>query len=217
MINPQPFNRVAGFLYIITMKLHNVGKNREKKRLTIKEEKFVYHYLATGNATKAAIMAGYPEKAAGNTAHTVKTRPHVRKAIEEGRKDIMKMAGITPLGVALELKSVGFSNIGDFKKGWAEVEEFDKIPLELKKCLSAIEYTTMKTEEGHERTVVKFKMHDKLKALEMINKMFGLNREQGEVNVNVSGEGLTVITDSEETTEDLNQLKEELGGDFENE
>ena len=53
-------------------------------KLTIKQDKFVKAYLLNGgNATQAAIDAGYSENTAGEMGHENLKKPQIKKAIEK--------------------------------------------------------------------------------------------------------------------------------------
>lgn len=65
-------------------------------KLTPKQKKFVKYYKELGNGTKAAILAGYSEKAAAQQAYENLNKPHVLRilndAVEEAEgviRDIM--------------------------------------------------------------------------------------------------------------------------------
>jgi phage terminase small subunit len=54
--------------------------------LTAKEERFVPEYLVDGNATRAAIAAGYSERTAARIGSELLTKPHIKAAIAKGLK-----------------------------------------------------------------------------------------------------------------------------------
>ena len=54
--------------------------------LSVREERFVEEYLATGCGSQAAKKAGYSEKSAKMLAWRLKKRPRVQKAIQLGRE-----------------------------------------------------------------------------------------------------------------------------------
>lgn len=51
--------------------------------LTARQEKFVEHYRISGNATDAAIKAGYSKKTAAVTGHENLRKPNIQKALAE--------------------------------------------------------------------------------------------------------------------------------------
>lgn len=58
------------------------------KKLTAKERAFVERYLVDGNATQAAIRAGYSAKTAAAIASENLRKPHIADAIETARKPL---------------------------------------------------------------------------------------------------------------------------------
>lgn len=52
---------------------------------TLKQERFVAEYLIDGNATQAAIRAGYSERTARFSGHENLTKPYIAAAVESAR------------------------------------------------------------------------------------------------------------------------------------
>lgn len=72
-------------------------ENKVELKLRGKQIRFVLEYIANeGNATKAAIAAGYSHGCARQIASENLSKPHVKKAIEKHEKAIAIAAGITP-------------------------------------------------------------------------------------------------------------------------
>lgn len=59
--------------------------------MTLKQDRFITEYLATGNGTQAAIKAGYSPKRADQQAYENLRKPEIQKAI----KDRFNEQGIT--------------------------------------------------------------------------------------------------------------------------
>lgn len=59
-----------------------------KQKLTVKQKKFADEYVKTGNATKAAIEAGYAEKTAREIGKENLTKPYIKEYIESRMKEI---------------------------------------------------------------------------------------------------------------------------------
>lgn len=53
------------------------------EKLTVKQEKFIDYYVRTGNATQAAISAGYSPKTAYSIGNENLNKPEIKKVIEE--------------------------------------------------------------------------------------------------------------------------------------
>src|SRR5262245_50477210 len=86
--------------------------------LTPKRRRFVEEYLVDGNATQAAIRAGYSKKTAYSIGHETLNIPEVaaeisRRQVEVNQKIAAKFE-ITKEKIAEELAKLGFSNMLDF-------------------------------------------------------------------------------------------------------
>lgn len=66
-------------------------------KLTPKQQAFADYYIQTGNATEAAIQAGYSEKTAKQTGYENLTKPYIQQYIEEKQKELEsnRLADIT--------------------------------------------------------------------------------------------------------------------------
>ena len=58
------------------------------KKLTPKQKAFCDYYIETGNATEAAIKAGYSEKTAKVTGYENLTKPYLKAYIDERMKEL---------------------------------------------------------------------------------------------------------------------------------
>lgn len=74
-----------------------------KPGITDKQERFIAEYLVDGNATRAAIAAGYSERTAARIGSELLARPHVRAAVTEGRKRIAAKLELTAEKVLTDL------------------------------------------------------------------------------------------------------------------
>ena len=150
--------------------------------LTPKQKAFVQEYLVDLNATQAAIRAGYSTKTAYSIGQENLNKLEIQAAIQKAQQERIKRTQITQDMVVRELAKLGFSNIGKYAK-W----EGDKVTLinseELSEddlaCVSEISQNA--TQNGNS---VRFKLHDKRAALELLGRHLGMFRD----NVNHTGE-----------------------------
>ncbi|MBY9078292.1 terminase small subunit [Paenibacillus sp. HN-1] len=63
-------------------------------KLTEKQKRFADHFVETGNATEAAVLAGYSAKTAKETGYENLTKPHIREYIDAriAEKDSARIA-----------------------------------------------------------------------------------------------------------------------------
>ena len=65
-------------------------------KLTEKQKRFVEAYIETGNATKAALMAGYSKKTAYSIGNENLKKPEIKYAIDRRMKEIEEGKTATP-------------------------------------------------------------------------------------------------------------------------
>jgi len=166
--------------------------------LTDKQKRFCEEYVIDWNATRAAKVAGYSENTAQVIGSENLSKPIIKQYIEEIQKDLGKLCGVSAARNVLELKKIAYSNISDFKDGWMTEKDFDELTEDQKAALSEIQYSS-KTFPGGEENIVKFKLHDKQKAIEGLNKMLGFNSpEKSEIELvgtMTESERLSMIAD----------------------
>ena len=71
-----------------------------------RHQAFVRHYLETGNATKAAILAGYSEKSAAAAGSRLLTNPEVRGAIDTALLRQAELSGISATYVLEGIRAI---------------------------------------------------------------------------------------------------------------
>jgi phage terminase small subunit len=186
-----------------------VGK---KRKLTPKQKLFVKEYLIDLNATQAAIRAGYSEKTAYRTGADNLKKPQIQAELEKAMKAREKRTEITQDRVLKELAKIGFADIKDFLSYRTEKTVVD-VDADGTEIIGYQQIINAKSSDEVDGTVIsevslardgtfKFKLQDKIKALEMMCKHLGMfidKREiSGNINVNNPLEGLT--------TEEIRQL-----------
>lgn len=146
--------------------------------LTAKQSIFVDEYLIDGNATRAAIAAGYAEGSARVTGCRLLANPNIAKAIAKAQEARSKRTEITADKVLRELAKLGFSNMEDF----ASVDEKGGATLNLKdisrdQFAAVTELTTDSI--GEVVTRMKIKLADKRANLELLGKHLGMFKPVG--------------------------------------
>lgn len=184
----------------------------KKRKLTPKQKLFVKEYLIDLNATQAAIRAGYSEKTAYRTGADNLKKPQIQAELEKAMKAREKRTEITQDRVLKELAKIGFADIKDFLSYRTEKTVVD-VDADGTEIIGYQQIINAKSSDEVDGTVIsevslardgtfKFKLQDKIKALEMMCKHLGMfidKREiSGNINVNNPLEGLT--------TEEIRQL-----------
>lgn len=99
---------------LIAENRHRAGKDA----LTVTEKRFISHYLANGgNATQAAIDAGYCPNASLKTmyreSHRLKTRPQVQAVLKEIEAKEIKGFGDMVKSIIIRAQEIAWANKGD--------------------------------------------------------------------------------------------------------
>lgn len=92
--------------------------------LTPKQKRFVDEYLVDGNATQAAIRAGYSSKTAGSIGQENLTKPEISSLIAAAQKALQQKAQITAKDVVQ-----GFIDIWKNSTQLVECKEKDGSPI----------------------------------------------------------------------------------------
>lgn len=158
-------------------------RHMPSQSLTMKEELFCIEYCKDWNAYRAAIAAGYAPKTANNATCQILKKDKIKKRIDKVKNNILEAAGISALSVALEYKKIAFSNPADLFESWGKVKDFDSLTDEQKASLADIKVSE-KSYGNVKEQIVQFKLHDKLKALDGLAKLLGLNEAEKTVNIN---------------------------------
>lgn len=142
-----------------------------------KMERFCHEYLIDFNATQAAIRAGYSKDTAGAIGSENLQKPQIIERIAELRKDINARNGNLTQRIIDELSKIGFGNIQDYLDEGNEVKDLTTIDREQAAVVGSIKRSLTDfgdEEHGGTKTVVEFKMHDKISALEKLGRYVGM-------------------------------------------
>jgi phage terminase small subunit len=130
-----------------------------------REERFVTLYVDNPNGTQSAIAAGYAPKSAHVTASRLLKRAKVRDAIATRNAELMSELDFTPDRIIKEIAKIAGANTADFvtidEQGLPHID-MSGVKRRHLAAVASIE----NTEKG-----VKYKLHDKLKALTELAKL----------------------------------------------
>jgi phage terminase small subunit len=137
-----------------------------------REERFVTLYVENPNGTQAAIAAGYAPKSAHVTASRMLRRAKIKDAIARRNAKLMIELDFTPQRIVREIAKVAGVNMADFvtidDEGNPHID-LSGVKRRQLAAVGAVEGPII--EEGRVVKAPKIKMHDKLKALDMLAKM----------------------------------------------
>lgn len=151
--------------------------------MTPKQERFVQEYLIDLNATQAAIRAGYSAKTAEQQGYQLLQNTSVAAAVAAGQAKVARKTGITAEMIVAEMAKIGFANMADYMKATAGGDpylDFSALTRDQAAALGEVtvdDFVDGRGENARAVKRVKFKLHDKLSALEKIGKHLGMFRE----------------------------------------
>lgn len=153
--------------------------------LTPKQRRFVAEYLVDLNATQAAIRAGYSAKTAGAVGSENLKKPEIARAVAEGKARQLEGAKLTAETV---LEAIRRPLVADVRKLFDE--HGAPLPLhtltpEAASLIGGYEIVlkNAKAGDGHQDEVLKVRLVDRARYVEMAAKHFALLKEQLEVSV----------------------------------
>lgn len=148
--------------------------------LTPKQLRFVSEYLIDLNAVQAAIRAGYSKNTARQQGSVLLTHVDVRAEISRKQAEHLQAADLTAQRVLEEYRRIAFMDIRTFFDDAGNLRPIPQLTAEQGCSLASLEVIVKNAEagDGHTDRVHKFKLWDKLKALESLAKHFGLLTEK---------------------------------------
>ena len=175
----------------------DVSKSAPNHTLTVKQQLFVAEYLIDLNATQAASRAGYSSRTARMAGPRLMKNDAVRAAIDVAIEERKKRVLVTADEVIREMVLIGMADMADF----VEIDEGGAIrayPLTSlaegkSRIISSVkEKRTIRTIKGTESnpdgdqildSTYEFKLHDKVKSLELLARHLGLLHDRQEIDI----------------------------------
>jgi|GEM_PF-217524 len=176
------------------------GRILDEYGLTLQQETFVNEYLLDFNSTRAAMAAGYSKHTAYAIGYELLRRPVVQRRLQEVAEQDAIRLGITRDRILLEYARIAFANVGDYVEfGQREVqvmgafgpvyEKSETVDPETKKKIKTqtpimktvnfVDFnpssqidTALIAEVKQGREGISIKLHDKMKALEKLERYF---------------------------------------------
>ena len=135
------------------------------------------------DSAAAARRAGYSAKTAAQLGYQLLQQPAVRKAVMAGKAKQLDRAELTAARVLQELGRVAFVNGRDYWTPDGDAKHPKELTVEEGACLAGFEVLikNAKAGDGVTDTVHKFKLWDKVHALEILAKHFRLLVERVEI------------------------------------
>lgn len=158
------------------------------RRLTQKQKTFCLKYFELGNATEAALIAGYSSKNARFFASRLLTKANIQNCIQGLRQKAEDASVMNVLERKQKLSEIARARLTDFMElgqdgSWVNIGEETPQGGAIQEIRSRTEYD----EDGSKPTVhTMVKLHDPIKAIDLLNKMDKIYTDGAQVNVNVN-------------------------------
>jgi len=143
------------------------------KKLTAKQTRFCLEYLVGLNAKQAALRSGYSKKTARSVGAENLTKPDIAQRIAELKKQRNERVLIQADDIVMELQKIAFSSAADLHIDWNELKSWDDLDDGQKAVIASLKVTESKGVDWS-KTVTEIKLHDKLKALDMLSRHLGI-------------------------------------------
>lgn len=140
------------------------GILKSREQLDPRERRFVELFVETSNATRSALAAGYGRnyQNAGVYANRLLKKARIKDAVDRRNAEMMAKLDFTPSRIIAEIAKVAAVNTADFvtidEQGQPHID-FTNVKRRHLAAIASVE----NTDKG-----VKYKTHDKLKALDML-------------------------------------------------
>lgn len=164
--------------------------NRPKRqdRPAPKRDRFVEEYLVDLNATQAAIRCGYSPKTANEQASRLLADVRIKDAVAAAMAERAARTEVTADRVIRELAAIAFANMRRYTSvvDGAPQVDFDDLSDEDWRAVQSIESEVVLERAGDESDQIrktKFKLADKISALEKLGKHLGMWVDRHEVSV----------------------------------
>ena len=172
--------RAANSLLWETLTRQNcVMAKKDTQTLTLRQQRFVDEYIIDLNGKQAAIRAGYSAKTAEQQASVLLGYPKVAASLLQAQADRAKRTRIKADQVLSELARIGFADI-------RRVVTWRTIPQEEGSEAAGTVVTLVDSDQVDDDAAqaiaevrqtaggIRLKMHDKLRALELLGKHLGM-------------------------------------------
>lgn len=150
---------------------------KRSRKLTYREERFVDEYLRTGNATQAAIIAGYSRVGARVQGHRLLTNANVILTIDAAREQAREKAKVERTDLLEKLIVIALGDPGDII-AWDDrgirIKDYKKAGIN-RHMVESISRTDTPSEWGVSVTK-QVKFRDKIKAIDELWKKLGFDK-----------------------------------------
>jgi len=148
-----------------------------ENKLSDKQKRFCDHYLISFNATQSAIKAGYSKKTAHSIGSENLIKPEIQKYLQSKKEKIAKKLEISQERTMLEMARISFSSVLNLYNEDGTFKPIHELDDNTAAAIQSLELN----EDGE---IIKIKLWDKNKPMEMLGKHFKIYADITPVVVN---------------------------------
>jgi len=152
---------------------------KAKEELTAKQKLFCDYYLISLNGKESAIKSGYSQKTANVIANQNLQKPHIKRYLDKQMNKRSKDLNITAKNVLKEISKLAFANLSDI----LDISNDGIVIKDLKDVDLSCIAEAYEISSSNDKKVVKIKLHDKTKNLELLCRHLGLFKDKIEHSV----------------------------------
>lgn len=148
--------------------------------MTPKQQRFIAEYRKDLNGTQAAIRAGYSKRTAASIAEELLRKPEIAQAVAEKTQAQLESADLSAERTLEEMRRLAFSNVQDLFDDKGDLIPIHLLTREQAASISSLEVIMKNATAGDGKIdrVLKIKVWDKPKVMEMLGKHFALLTER---------------------------------------
>jgi len=182
----------------------------KRERLTQKQETFCVKYFELGNATEAAITAGYSPKTVRFIASENLTKPNIQARIQELRQKVEDAAIMNVSERQRKLSVIARARLTDFMELGQDGSWVNLGPeVEGSGAIQEIRSRTEYDDKGANPTVyTSVKLHNPLQAIDLLNKMDKLYSEGAVFQDNRVNRIVNIVVIDNETKDLMSRVAE---------
>jgi len=151
--------------------------------LSAKDQRFVAEYLIDGNAAAAARRIGSTAKRADQQGYEYLSKPEIAAAVQAGQAAQLLKAGVTKERLLQELGRLALVNARDYWTPDGDAKHPNDLTDDQGACLAGFEVLIKNAAagDGITDTIHKFKLWDKVRAIELYMRHYGMLVDKVEV------------------------------------
>jgi phage terminase small subunit len=148
--------------------------------MNARQTRFVAEYRKDLNATQAAIRAGYSKKTAASLGERLLRHVEIAAAVRANTAKQLEQADLSATRTLEEMRRISISNVQDLFDEHGDLKPLHTLSREAAACIASLEVIMKNATAGDGKIdrVLKIKIWDKPRVLEMLGKHFALLTER---------------------------------------